>query len=209
MRNKALALFVGALFVAGHALAAIPNPSFVNSDGEQEPYQVKKGPGGRQSAPARVVVLVRWARAESDTAALASGDPVVWSGVSDDAVTIDTTTTSADAAFAGILVTPINTADQGNVTSAADDEGKGNWGYMIVYGPAQANVGNGHNAATAGEPFFTSTDAGDITAWSSDSYAVHGNSQTIEDAATAKAGGIFLDAVTTGDTAVEVFVQNE
>src|SRR3990167_2974383 len=109
------------------------------------------------SHPVRVLKMVRNPAREQNTDTLDSGDAVVYSLVSDDGISIATTTTSADGAFAGILVTAIPTGDA-NSTNFRDDRGRRNWGWAIVHGPVAVDVSaGGTNGNAAGDIFITST----------------------------------------------------
>ena len=195
---RLLAVISLVAFTAGIAYA-IPQPS--------DPGDLKGPIGNRKSTPRKVYHLVRYAEQAQNAVPIASGEVVVWDMLSDDAVTIDVTTTSADNSVAGIAVTSIETADAvGN--SAFDHESNRNWGYIQVYGKALARVQRGGaNNNTAGAPFITSTDSGAITTLegvlSSDSVRrniVNGLAE----------GGFFMDAADAGtEERVEVFVQLE
>lgn len=163
------------------------------------------GVGARQGEAVRLLKLVRFVDGTEDTASLASGDAVSYSLVSDDGVSVIESTSSADGAFAGISAMTIQTAD-GDATTAYDDTGRRNWGWIIVHGPANANLtAAGSNGAAAGDGFITSNDDGVVT-------AIEGGTGTLSRAdalrIVAGSGGFFMDAPGTSDTSVEVFVEN-
>lgn len=164
--------------------------------------------GSRQGDGLRKVKLVRNASQEAATVAMASGDAVVYSSLSDDGVTIAYTTTSKDATFAGILGTAISTSDAAAGTDANSDQGRRNWGWVIVHGPANAKVSSsGTNVHAAGDLFFTSRDAGAVTTFE----ALRGAATASIDAvrAVGAAGGFFFDASVASNTSEEVFVRAE
>ena len=86
----------------------------------------------------------------STAASMASSEVVIWDLVSDDGVTVNYTTnvgiSVSNDAVAGVVVGSIPTAD---ATSPVADLGKGNWGYIQIYGKALAKVDS--SAITAGE----------------------------------------------------------
>lgn len=161
----------------------------------------KRVVGASASVPTKVFQLVRFANRGAN-AIVNSGDVVVWDTNSDDGVTVALTTTSGDGSIAGIAVSQIVSPDSGS-SSAADDEGRNNWGYIQVYGPALANItagGAGANGAVT-KPFITSTDSGVITGY------VEG--EVIANALATRVGGFFLDTPAATATQVEVFVATE
>jgi len=161
-------------------------------------YTLISQTGGTQAEPLRVMKLVRYAARGDSQAIINSGEAVVYDQVSGDGVTVDLTTTSKDAAFAGIAATDINTADS-NADNASDDLGRRNWGYIVVHGPAVVEVG-GNNNAGAGDPFITSTDSTKVTGFeattdlTSGAEGINGN------------GGFFLEAPGTSANS-RVFVE--
>jgi len=155
------------------------------------------GDGGRAGNAVRVLKLVRFADREANTASVLSGDAVTLSLVSDDGVSVTRTTTSGDGAFVGISAMTIQTAD-GDATSVYDDQGRRNWGWVIVYGPANAkSSAGGANGAAAGAPFITSTDSGAIT-----------THRGTDNATAQRAGndGFYMDAADGSSTSYEVYV---
>lgn len=161
--------------------------------------EIKSVKGGRQSEPSRVYKLVRYADEGNNTATISSGTAVVYDTVSDDGVTIGLSTTAGSASFAGIAVTSIYTSDTSGSTSAADDEGRRNWGYIIVHGPTTANTTSGADG-TAGDAFYISGDSGKV-----------GKAPVLTSATTvsvARSGGFFMDTFSAA-TSVDVFVVAE
>lgn len=185
---------------------AINEPSFANQE-------KKSMPGALQGEPIRVVKLVRYSTRGNSTTSLTSGDAVVYDTVSDDGISVRRTTSSGDGAFAGITAVTILTADS-NASSAFDDAGLRNWGWIVVHGPMVANAGTGGtNGNAVGDFFITSVDAGSVTTLEL-SRGIAG--VTVDTAVmrselkrTAAAGGFFLDAADGTSTSYEVFVENE
>lgn len=198
MKKSFMFLMASLLMYSGIAFAGYAEPSYsankINNkaDNQKEAY--------------REIMLVRFGEDGVNGASIASGDAVVWSTVSDDGVTVAFTTTSADQAFAGIACTAIQTADSVDATVYSDDAGRRNWGYIVVYGKADANVtAGGQSGATVGTSFITSTDSGKITGMQT------GTTTAIEPAIrqAAARGGFFFDTASAAATVVEVFVKAE
>lgn len=196
--RKQLSLLVAILgLLVSTSAYAINNPDMAN-------YEIRRGTGGQQADAQRSVRLVRFGNRGANVSSLVSGDVVIWDTLSDDGVTIATTTTSADGAIAGIVCTTIPTAD-GSANTAFDDQGRRNWGYIITSGKADANVGaGGTNSNSIGDSFITSTDAGKITGVP----ALPSVGSKAESIAKAR-GGFFFDAGDTTSTTVEVYVRLE
>lgn len=202
-KSKFLALsLVAMLFSIGTAFA-YDQPSLVS-------YEEKRNAGGRQSDPVRVLKLVRNASRDAvasgwiSTTGFASGDAVRYDLISDDGVTVAySAANSGDSAFAGICVTLIPSAESAS-TSALDDIGKRNWGWILVHGPVIANISvGGTNAHSAGDPFIMSNDFGKVTTFGNTTGSAVGS--TLKQGR----GGFFLDAVTAANSSEEVFVQAE
>ena len=175
----------------------------------------KQSVGASQGDPVRVVKLVRFSNRGPNVSSLVSGDAVVYDQISDDGVSVNTTTTSADGAIAGIVCTTIQTAE-GSSVNAYEDRGRRNWGWIVVHGPMTATVGaGGTNEATVGSAFFTSVDAARITSWETsdtDGVAVTGETNAVINNRTRVAttsGGFFMDTVGNTDTTVDVFITLE
>src|SRR3990167_522404 len=154
-----LAIFLAGILVVGTIpfAFAINEPSF----GAWE----NKNRASGDNHPVRVLKMVRFPIQSNNTASLVSGDAVVYSVASDDAVTVLETTTSADATFAGIVCVEIPTADSTS-TSFRDHRGGRNWGWIVVHGPANASVtAGGTKVHSAGGPLITSTDTGVVTTY--------------------------------------------
>lgn len=196
------------MFSSGVAFA-LDNPSDVG--------EIKKVRGSDQATPTKVYKLVRYVRNGVNDVAVVSGDALVYSTVSDDGVSVNLTTTSGDNAFAGIAVTAIQSSDSLTTTSATDDIGRRNWGYIQVHGPCLAKVtAGGTNGNSAGDLFITSTDSGAITGMqgatvSGDNASTTSSNtnltRTIRNAASS--GGFFLDAGDGTTTMAEVQVEAE
>ena len=180
------------------AIGLLTSTAYATNYPSIEQYELKGPKGGRSGQPTITLKLVRWGNGGPNTASLASGDVVVYDTNSDDGVTVDTTASSHDARVAGVLVTTIQTADI-NSTSAFDDEGHRNYGYVIVHGPAWADAG-GDNGATVGQAWITSKDTTKLTTWES--------TVTAGEVAQAVIGGFFMDTATDSSTQ-QVFVELE
>jgi len=192
MMKKIFSLLVLSMFLSVSAYAVSP-PAYDFTG------FAKRQIGAGQAVPVRVVKLVRHSLRGNSAAGINSGEAVVYDTNSADGITIRVTTTSSDATFAGIAVTAIETADANSV-SAADDVGRRNWGYIVVHGPVQAEVG-GDNDATAGDIFITSVDATKIT-------GVEGTDTAMAGRDARGIGGFFLENAT-DSTNVNVFVRAE
>lgn len=199
--KKLYSLFLAALLVAVSVPAfAIDDPTFAN-------YIKKRAEGAKFADASRGVRLVRFSNNGLNASSLVSGDAVVWDTVSDDGVSVRTTTTSADGAFAGIVCTTIPTSDASTGTSAYDDLGRRNWGWIVVEGfmTARATAG-GTNGNSAGDIFITSTDSGVITTLEN----AGGNSTANQiQRAVRGRGGFFFDAGDGSSTTYEVYVQRQ
>lgn len=186
-----LALFVTTLGVGSAWAVGDPNSIGIK----------KRTTGARQGEAVRVFKLVRHSASTPNDAGIVSEDVVVYDTISDDGITVRLTTTSNDGAIAGIAVMTIETSDATTGTSAFDDEGRRNWGYILVHGPMTASIGAGAiNAAGVGAPFITSSDAGQVTGFQ--------GAPPTGDLDNEASGGFFMDAATSG-TAVDVFVELE
>lgn len=192
-------------------LTLVTLPAFAIDDPQFTNVMELRGRGAGQATSPRIIKLVRNAREGDFNTSFSSGDAVAYSLVSDDGVTVDYTTTSGDATFAGICATTINSSDASTGTTAADDVGRRNWGWIIVHGSAIANIrAGGTNNNNAGDFFITSGDASVITtpiSFDSGANIAYGLNQ-IKRVTTGK-GGFFYDAAGTGPTttSVEVFVE--
>lgn len=193
--NKFFALFLGALLLSGVAFAA-QEPTLSGWENKSR-YAQQAGEGTQTT----VLKLVRNSMAGSSVAGISSGDVVIYDTVSDDGISVRTTTTSADGAIAGIAVTSIPSSDNLSGTSAAADAGHRNFGYIIVHGKATANVtAGGTNNNAVGDGFVTSTDAGKITMNDLTTAALSRRSPK---------GGFFYDGADTTSTSVDVQVNLE
>lgn len=198
--KKLFALFALVMFSASVAYA--DEPSF-------ETTMIKRQAGSRQAAPVRVIKLVRFVAQGPDVASVLSGDVVVYSTVSDDGVSIDRTTVSADGAVAGIACTTIRTSDSTGSASAQDDAGRRNWGWIVVHGPMTAKVSaGGTNGHAAGDMWITSTDSGAITGVVNSTVTTGASTNEVVKIARGK-GGFFFSAANASSTTAEVFVSLE
>lgn len=204
---KFLGLLILGLFITTGAFA-YPSPTY-SSYTDKSDRANADFPG----TPVRVLKWVRYSQNGVNNTSLVSGDAVIYDTISDDGVSVNTTTLSADMRFAGICVTAIPTSDNTTTTKISDDWGRKNWGWIIVDGPAVANAtAGGMNGAVAGDPFVTSTDAVKITTYSAMTVDVTGAAASTTNTKIAKAGaargGFFLDTVVASDTTAKVFVKS-
>ena len=153
------------------------------------------GQGKYQSDAHKIFRMVRYVPttyAGADT--LDAPALVIWSLTADDGVTVTTTTTSADSAVAGIIVTQALTPDvDGN--TAVEDRGGVNWTWLQTYGFCTVDVTA--QVVAAGEAMGASTTAGEA------------NSFTITAAMNARAmgnAGFFYDAADAAAEDVECFL---
>lgn len=202
MRKLLFSLSLAFVMASGVAYS-YDDPSISGWDNKSKFAQEAPGKAGTTQ-----VTTLKWVRNCSralSTGNIASGDVVVYSTVSDDGISVLKTTTSADGAIAGIAVTAILTAD-GASTSAFDDAGRRNWGWILVHGKTFANASaGGTNGNAVGAGFITSTDAGAIT-------AVQTGATTALDNLTkgiTGIGGFFYDAADGTSTSYEVQVDLE
>lgn len=163
----------------------------------------------RQGNAVRELKLVRYASREPSVDPISNGSAVVYDTVSDDGITIDVTTTSSDGAFAGIVAAGVSipTADAAASSSASDDAGKRNWGYIVVHGPASARIQvGGANAPAVGDAFITSSDGiGVTTATGAEStLTAIGVKRLIRGK-----GGFFMDTDDGTSSSIDVFVMAE
>jgi hypothetical protein len=177
-------------------------PAFAIDDPDYANVIKLRGTGGRAGDSTRLIKLVRNSNAGPSTASISSRDAVIYDTTSDDAVSVTLTTTSADGAFAGIACTSIQSSDATSGTSVYDDEGRRNWGWIVVHGKADAKVtAGGTNGAAAKQVFITSSDSGAITGPNASDAVASGKVYSAS-------GGFFFDTADTTSSAVEVFVEN-
>lgn|SRR3990167_590068 len=174
------------------------------------------GQGKYDSDPHKIFRFVRYVSPnEEGKDTIVSADfVVIWdTGASgDDAVTVTTTVISQDTRVAGILVTdilpPISTD---TITTAANDIGKRNWGWVQTYGLAEGFLSNTGADAVAGQALGTSSITGEIA-----TYVVSGDEVLDWMTQTAVSSrpylgnaGFFYDSSTAGDSNVQVFLKCE
>lgn len=195
---KILAISLAAVFMSFGVAFATDQPTTIG--------EIKRVTGARQAEPTRTFKLVRYSA--QNLPAIAAGDAVVYDTISDDGVTVRLTTTSADGAIAGIAVTAIQTCDNANNTTASDDEGKRNWGYIQVHGPVSAKVSaGGTNGNAVGDFFITSGDSGAVTTIQNRGSALAASANGLREVAAN--GGFFLDAADGTSTTSDVFLTLE
>ena len=144
--------------------------------------------------------LVRYvpAAGTQNAATLDQYSIVVWDTVSDDGVTVTTTTTSGSNAVAGIIVQNALTPPALGL-SAQDDAGKRNWTWLQTYGYSKTIAENG-GLLGVGDTFGTSTTAGksNVFVLGTTTVGVRGD-----------AGFAYDTATGDGSTTSEVFVKCE
>ena len=187
-------------------------------DSPVEPGVIKRITGASQDTTYRAYKLVRFGMTQQDTASISADSLVIWDVVSDDGVTISETTLSGDGAIAGIVATTIQTSDNRSGTSAADDAGRRNWGYVQVEGKSTVRVlAGGTNNHSAGDMFITSTDASRATSLERVSFdtsgattvaraTVNNDYVTRQLKAAGSRGGFFLDPASATRTTEEVIL---
>ena len=194
-RLFSLALLVVGVFAFSLAYAD-PSPTFYT-------YNELRNAGGSKGQKVRILKRVRNSSQGANAGNIASNDAVVYDYNSADGVTVRLTANSADGCFAGIAATAILTMDTGitGVSSAVDDEGGKNWGWIVVSGPmtAKASAG-GTNGNAVGDPLITSVDSGAVTSFIGRSPIATVNTSS-------NSRGFFLMSADGTSTAYNVFVR--
>jgi len=188
--KKVISLILVALVFSVSAFAATPGDR--TSPGVGDVWGQKKFP----SDPHRSFRKVRYVPASgtSVSATLTNDSIVVWDVVSDDGVTVTTTTTSPDSAVAGIIKNKALTPEALGRT-ARQDEGKRNWTWLQTYGLAEVRV-NATNNVVVNAAMGTSATAGE---------ADHFLPSTSDSTKQGKAG-FFLDSASAAANDVECFL---
>lgn len=200
---RKLILAISLLAISAGTAFAYNDPS-INGWENKSRYAQQGGDGNQVT----VLKLMRNAEEDNNTAGISSQDAVVYDTVSDDGVTCDLTTTSADGAFAGIAVTTIPTSDSTGTSSANQDMGKRNWGWVLVHGKVVAKTGTGGtNGNSVGDFVITSTDSGSVTTIPGSATATTTRNGLMR--AVSGRGGFFLDAADPTATSAEVFIDKE
>lgn len=197
-------LLMAAFLFSGVAFAGYSDPTFPAKKVNNEQWNQKE--------PYREIMLVRYSANGANAPTINSGDACVIDTVSDDGTSIGLTTTSADGAFIGIACTAIQSSDSGTTTRFDQDAGRRNYGYVVTYGRADANVtAGGTNGNAVGAAVITSTDSGKVTTFAGDTAALSGNTSisSNDSAKVARAGNraFFLNAADGTSTVVPVFVK--
>ena len=192
--NKIVVLFVAILLMAGLAIAATPGRDTSPGKGDI------MGNVGRYDDDAhKTFRLVRYvpAAGSGNSATLAAESIVVWDIISDDGVTVTTTTTSYNSAVAGIIVNAALTPQVLGQT-AAYDAGKRNWTWLQTYGLAQVRI-HTDGPVTAGQAMSTGGAAGEACEFKS----------STSDASLQGNAGFFYDSGLAAADDVECFVMCE
>jgi len=148
MKKLIVALMIAALLIpAGFAMAR----TGLDKD---------SGTIGQKSydwSPERTFRWVRYIPSANDGRAnattLTADSIVIWDVVSDDGVTVTTTTTSGDNAVAGVIPNAMLTPESDTLIGAGADDSYGsrNWGWLQTYGKADVVVQvNGYVAVDEG-----------------------------------------------------------
>ena len=130
-----------------------------------------------------------------------AGSIVIWDTTLDDGVTVNVTTTSYDSRVAGVLVQATLTPEVGTIgNTAAQQRGRRNWGWLQTYGASEVRVetvAGTPTIFTVGEAIAPSSTAGEATVYDvlTPTGVQHG------------VAGFALDAGTTGEDDVEVFLR--
>ncbi len=131
---------------------------------------------------------------------------VVWDAISDDGVSVTTSTTSYDALAAGVTIDQIPgiTSD----ATAANSPGGTNWGRVRVYG-RHAAVSWDSNVVrcVAGARVGVSTVAGEATIYKAPSQDNNVPGQERYDSSSKDSFGVTLQACAAGNKTIDVFVQ--
>ena len=181
-------IIVAALLFSGVAFAApISSPGIGD----------KLGQGSLDSDPGKIFRFVRYMPAAGtiDADTLATESIVIWDTLSDDGVTITTTTTSYDSAVAGIIAVAALTPDSLGRT-AVQDIGSRNWTWLQTYGIAEVRVQADSDLVDVKDAMSCGSTAGEAC-----DYLGGGT-----DALTQGMAGFFLDDATAGEDNVEVFL---
>jgi len=196
--RKIISLVVIALFVAGSVYAATPGYRLSPGIGENKTTMQ----GGTQSDPGKTFRMVRYVPAggtgEATDTTLVAGSIVIWDLVSDDGVTVTTTTTSYDSAVAGIIVqaalTPVTLSN-----TAVQDRGGRNWTWLQTHGLSEVRIQTDSSTVTAGDALAT----GDVAGEAADFLA------SASDAGANGNAGFFYDTGAAAADNVECFIKCE
>ena len=192
-------------FLILSVITLFASPAFALDDTNLGNVVKLRSVGSKQAEAVRVLKLVRFVSGDANISSLVSGDAVSYSLVSDDGVSVIRPTASSDPSFAGIVAMTIQTADA-DATTAYDDTGRRNWGWIVVHGPANANlIAGSTNGHAAGDTFIASRDEGTIATYEGPTAST---STRFELRRLSGASGFFMDAVGASDTSAEVFVEN-
>lgn len=192
------------------SLLTFVTPAFALDDTTLDNVIRLQGDGARQGSAVRVLKLVRNEVNIEDGVGILSSDALTLSLISDDGVSVRRTSVSQDGAFVGIAAMTIQSSDRTSATSAFDDVGGRNWGWMIVHGPANARIASGAGPGfAAGDSFITSGDAasiGQLQTVAAGTTMLGSNLNEARNSAS-RTGGFVLDAGGATDTSIEVYVQ--
>jgi len=191
--KRTLSLLLVILLVSGIAFAA--QPGYRKGPGVGDIM----GQGKQQSDPHKKFRMVRYVPAggTANSATLTAESLVVWDLVSDDGVTVTTTTTSYHSTVAGVLAQSTLTPTTLGRT-AVQDKGDRCWTWLQTYGKAKCRVSASGDVA-AGESMAASETAGEAADYigSTSAGAVYG------------IAGFWYDASAKALDGVECFIMTE
>jgi len=171
--------------------------------------QIDRGQA-KSSAPIKFFVA-RYARTGAVATAgafqISADSVVIWDSTSNDGVSVQTSTTSADGLAIGITMDAIPGSSRDN--SSTNDEAYGNWGRVQCWGrydEARWAAGMFPNGVAPGAGSRVATSA---TAQAAGVYLDLAPSGTAEDGASNTSRdhfGVLLEAAAAGDSAIDIFI---
>jgi len=196
-------LLLAILLIVGLVSSVYAATYNFNADGQKGGTGVGDimGQGKSQAEPHKTFRMVRWMNAGGATRYTASADfIVVWNATAsgDDGITVSTTTTTGDAAVAGVLANNVTLVSTEIRQYATDDTGRRNWVWLQTYGLCRVDT---QGIVVAGDAMGTGSIAGKAADWiaSASDPTVNGNA------------GFFYegDSTSSGTENVRAFVRTE
>ena len=156
--KKTLLITLVVLLIAGQAFAQGVDAGFRRGPG----VGFIPGQGKYPQDPDKTFRLVRYCCPEAlSYNTLSASSIVIWSLLSDDGITVTTTTTSGETAVAGVIVMDVSPdVKLRDAVTVTRDVGNHNWTWLQTYGKAMVQWQGNGAASLAGEAFGTSTDPG-------------------------------------------------